>query len=57
MLHIEKKNLLQNLENKKHYVINDKNNPIIFNDRINKRYAQYYSASTNVKYNLTLRHK
>ena len=51
MLHIEKDKPPLNLENKTHYVINNKITPIIFNDRIIKRYIKYYSTSTSVKYN------
>ncbi len=51
MLHVEKAILPKNLENKKHYIIDDTNHPIIFNKRIKQRYVAYYNASTNVKYN------
>ena len=51
MLESEEKNITNNLENKRHYVINNKQNSIIFNDRITKRYKSYYSNSTNIKYN------
>lgn len=57
MLHIEKDKLPSNLENKTHYVINHKITPIIFNDRIIKRYTNYYSTSTHVKYNQPLQNK
>ena len=51
MLDIETENLPQQLEHKTHYVINHTNKSIIFNNRIKKRYAAYYSTSTNVRYN------
>lgn len=57
MLEIEKNNLSNNLENKKHYVINNKHNNIIFNDRIIKRYTSYYSASTSITHNLPHNYK
>tara|TARA_Y100000739_G_C20459037_1_gene395901 strand:- start:165 stop:338 length:174 start_codon:yes stop_codon:yes gene_type:complete len=57
MLHVEKKNEPQNLENKKHYVINNNNSSIIFNKRIKERYAAYYNVSTNIKYNQYPGHK
>ena len=57
MLEVEKEFSSKILENKRHYVINDKNNPIIFNNRIMKRYATYYNTPTNAKYNLHRNHK
>ena len=51
MLDVEKENIANNLENKRHYVINNKHTSIIFNDRIIKRYNSYYNISTNIKYN------
>ena len=57
MLEVEKGNIANNLENKRHYVINDKHTKIVFNDRIIKRYKYYYNDSTNIKYNLPHTHK
>ena len=57
MLEVEKEISSKILENKRHYVINDKKNPIIFNNRIMKRYATYYNTPTNAKYNLHRNHK
>lgn len=51
MLETIKENISNHLENKKHYVINNKHTNIIFNDRIIKRYKSYYNYSTNIKYN------
>ena len=49
MLEVEKENISNNLENKRHYVINNKLTNIVFNDRIIKRYKSYYNVSTNIK--------
>lgn len=57
MLEVEKKNITNNLENKKHYVINHKLTNIVFNDRIIKRYNYYYNVSTNVKCSLPHNYK
>ena len=57
MLEVEKENISNNLETKKHYVINHKLTNIIFNDRIIKRYKYYYNDSTNIKYSLPHNYK
>ena len=57
MLEVVKDFSTKILENKTHYIINNKHSPIIFNNRIMRRYANYYSVSTNAKYNLHYNYK
>ena len=48
----------KNLENKTHYVINDKKFTELFNNRIIHRYTSYYGdMSKNIIYNLMIYHE